>query len=226
MRVFIAVDLDEAVRREIAKLLKTLKKKHWPVAWEEIKKLHITLVFLGDLEIRNDFQEEAQSSKLKTQNHPPDSLQRQLPRSGRGNLKLKTKELKKIIKKSTFKIEPFPLSFKGLGCFPDYDWPGIIWLGLKGDLKSLAALQKKIRNNLAKAGFDFGKKPFHPHITLGRIKKARAGQRREIGRQIKKLRILNLESRILVDRILVYQSKCLPKGSVYTKLLEIPLLAK
>lgn len=189
MRVFIAVDLDESSRREIEKLLKVLKRKHWAVKWEVVDKLHITLAFLGEVD-----KVQAKSLLQGVRRHSSDGG-----------------------------TSAFTLSFKGLGCFPDYDWPRIVWLGLKGDLKSLAALQKNIEENLTEAGFVFNKKPFTPHITLGRIKKARAGQRREIGRQIKAMQKMKFKSEWLVDKVVVYQSTCLPEGSVYKKLFMFKL---
>lgn len=118
-------------------------------------------------------------------------------------------------------MKPFMIKFKGLGCFPTYDWPRIIWLGLKGDLKSLAKCYQDIGNRLTKEGFILDQKPFSPHITLGRIKKAKFKERKEIGRQLKNLRIIDLTSQILVDRLVIYESELFSKGPVYRKIEEI-----
>ena len=182
MRVFVAIDLTSEARREIAKFLKNLSKKHWKVKWEKSEKVHITLAFFAHLD----------EEKLAL--------------------------LKEVCKKVASKTSPFALSFKGLGCFPDFDWPRIIWLGLRGDLKSLVALQQKLRERLKESGFETEKRPFHPHITLGRIKRARGKERREIGRQIKALRKIDFKSQWLIDRIVIYESECLPEGSVYKKI--------
>lgn len=128
--------------------------------------------------------------------------------------------LKEVCQKIAENLTAFALSFKGLGCFPDFDWPRIIWLGLKGDLKSLAGLEQKLRERLKESGFETEKRPFHPHITLGRIKRARGRERREIGRQIKGLRKLDFKSQWLVDKLVIYESKCLAEGSVYRKIKE------
>lgn len=206
MRIFIAIDISDEAKKEVEKLYKVLKKKHWKVKWEPIEKLHFTLAFLGSI-------------KYQTSN---------------------IKKIKKAIELVSEDIGPFTLSFKGLGCFPDYIFPRVIWLGLRGDLKSLAALQKNIVRELSDSElFDSTKyisdraqkrtlkgfeKPFSPHITLGRVKKeVRAKERREIGKQLNRFRILNLEPKISADRVVIYESKLLPTGSVYTKLSEIPL---
>lgn len=128
--------------------------------------------------------------------------------------------IKKTCQQVTKVTASFIVSFKGFGCFPDFDFPRLVWLGLKGDLKSLASLQKKLRDQLKDLGFKTEKRPFKPHLTLGRIKRARVRERREIGRQIKALRKIDFKSQWLVDKLVLYESKCLPEGSVYKKIKE------
>lgn len=197
MRVFIAVDLSKEAKKEISKLLKTLKKKHWPVKWEKPEKLHQTLAFLGSLTIDQ------------------------------------VSQVYQVCQKSARGIKPFSISFKGLGAFPSYDFVRIIWLGLKGDLKDLARLEKNIKreimavfeNTANKKNINFLlSRPFSPHITLGRVeKKTRLRQRTEIGRQIKGLRILEFKSEVLVNQIVIYQSIFKQGSTVYQPLLVIPL---
>lgn len=119
--------------------------------------------------------------------------------------------------------ESFELSFKGFGAFPSFDYPRVIWLGLKGDLKSLAALQKAIENNLINQGFKVDKRKFHAHLTLGRIRPVKLRERKEIGRQLSKMREIDFKSEILVDKVTIFESKLSPKGSTYKKLAEIKL---
>lgn len=197
MRVFVAIDISDEVKKEVEKLYKVLKKKHWKVKWEPVEKLHFTLAFLGFID-----EPALQLIKLACQ-------------------------------KAVKDFYPFGVSFKGLGCFPDYDYPRVIWLGLKGDLKSLAALQKKVVRGLKNIGIFEGlseralkglKRPFSPHVTLGRVRKeVRAKERREIGRQLERFRIYDLGSKILVDRLVVYESKLFRTGAVYNKLVEFSL---
>jgi len=205
MRIFLAIDISDKAKKEIAKLYKILKRKHWPAKWEEPKKLHLTLAFLGNLK-NNSVRQLADRIEL----------------------------IKKVIKKTCKNISPFEISFKGLGCFPDYDQPRVIWLGLKGDLKSLAKLQKNVCYEVIKiyesvAGQPQNRilmglgRPFSPHITLGRIKKARFREKREIGRQLKKLRIWDFQSKTLVDKVVIYESKLSRLGSNYRRLGEISL---
>lgn len=184
MRIFIGVDLTAEPKREIEKLLKNLEKKHWKVEWETLEKLHLTLVFLGEIS------------------------------------KEKLEMVERACRKVASELKPFIVFFKGLGCFPDFDFPRIIWIGLKGDLKSLAFIQKSLEKDLKDSGFDIKQRPFYPHLTLGRIKNARSRERREIGRQVKALREIDFKSQWLIEKIGLYESICFKEGSVYRKLKE------
>jgi len=134
----------------------------------------------------------------------------------------KTPKFQTIIEKGCAEIGPFEISFKGLGAFPDFVQPRVVWVGLKGDLKSLAALQKGIEKELKKAGIWFDKKPFMPHVTIGRVKKGISkGALQDLGKKIKKMRKIDFQSRILVDSVEIMKSDLLTEGSVYTKLDKI-----
>jgi 2'-5' RNA ligase len=52
IRTFIAVDLDKAVRARTIALQETLKKSGTEVKWVEPENLHVTLLFLGEVEDR------------------------------------------------------------------------------------------------------------------------------------------------------------------------------
>lgn len=49
MRIFIGVVPPITLQKELEKFLKKLAKKHWPVNWEPVDKLHFTLAFLGNV---------------------------------------------------------------------------------------------------------------------------------------------------------------------------------
>lgn len=121
-------------------------------------------------------------------------------------------------------IKPFAVSFKGLGAFPDFIKPRIVWVGLKGDLKSLAALQKSIRSELKKAGLWFDEKPFIPHLTIGRVKRGMSkGALLDLGKKIGQMRKIDFKNEILVDRVAMMKSELRRTGSVYKLLTEFKL---
>jgi RNA 2',3'-cyclic 3'-phosphodiesterase len=50
MRVFIALNLERAVRTQLHRALEPLHQRGWPVRWAAPAALHLTLRFLGDVE--------------------------------------------------------------------------------------------------------------------------------------------------------------------------------
>ncbi|OGD62974.1 2'-5' RNA ligase [Candidatus Beckwithbacteria bacterium RBG_13_42_9] len=187
MRIFIGVALPLSLQKQLKKLLKVLERKHWPVKWEAIEKLHFTLVFLGEI---------------------PES---------------KIVIVKEIVREICQQLPSFSLEIKGLGCFPDYLFPKIIWLGLKGDLKSLSFLQKQLKLKLKDQGFVIDNRPFLGHVTLGRVKKAKMKQLQEIGRQLKALREMEIGVEWHVKEVIIFQSQILSQRSKYYKVAEILL---
>jgi 2'-5' RNA ligase len=62
------------------------------------------------------------------------------------------------------------LQARSLGCFPSPARARIIWAGLGGALAALEGLKQALDENLARIGYAPDPRPFHPHLTLGRVK--------------------------------------------------------
>lgn len=76
-----------------------------------------------------------------------------------------------ILRQYAPKILPFKLGLQGIGAFPDLKRPQVLWVGLKGDLVALEQTHQIFYQALKTEGFPVEERPFHPHITLGRIRK-------------------------------------------------------
>jgi RNA 2',3'-cyclic 3'-phosphodiesterase len=113
----------------------------------------------------------------------------------------------------------FELRLRGLGCFPNSRNPRVLWCGIEGETDRLLRLHHSVESACAELGFPPEDRPFHPHLTLGRVQ----GKR-------------NLQP--LVDRIAegsgpacsfqadhfhIYKSSLKPQGAVYTVLNAIAL---
>lgn len=66
----------------------------------------------------------------------------------------------------------FRLCTAGLGGFPTAGTARVLWLGLESS-PALEALAADLRGTLAAAGEAFDAKPFRPHLTLARWRRAR-----------------------------------------------------
>ncbi len=65
---------------------------------------------------------------------------------------------------------PFVLPIGGFGAFPDPRRAKVIWVGCSA-IKVLNELHHKVEERFADAGFPIEGRPFHPHLTLGRLKR-------------------------------------------------------
>jgi RNA 2',3'-cyclic 3'-phosphodiesterase len=67
--------------------------------------------------------------------------------------------------------EPFLLEVRGTGYFPSARAPRVLWAGLS-PAPGLDALQARLESALESLGFERESRPFHPHLTLGRVRSA------------------------------------------------------
>ena len=112
-------------------------------------------------------------------------------------------------------IAPFSVRIQGLGVFPNEHEPHVLWVGMKQGEKNLVQLQKNVEEALVPLGFERENRPFHPHLTLARIKSTRgvepmmdivhSHREREVGI-------------VPIDHITLYQSILRSEGPMYKAL--------
>jgi 2'-5' RNA ligase len=66
--------------------------------------------------------------------------------------------------------QPFELKLEGAGAFPPRGDPRVLWLGIKDEAGALLRLQKSLEDECAAEEFRREDRPFHPHLTLARIR--------------------------------------------------------
>jgi 2'-5' RNA ligase len=76
----------------------------------------------------------------------------------------------------------FRLAAQGVGAFPNIGRPRVLWAGIIGaDLPRLNALHAKLGDALRTAGVTVEGERFHPHLTLGRVRRPlEAAERAEL----------------------------------------------
>lgn len=67
-------------------------------------------------------------------------------------------------------VEPFTMSFGGLGAFPKPSRATVLWLAVERGAEQLAAMAEVADFAAQAAGFDPEDRPFHAHLTLSRIR--------------------------------------------------------
>lgn len=108
------------------------------------------------------------------------------------------------------------INFKGtkIGAFPDLEKPRVFWVGLEDTNKKLIELFQKITNSLKPLCIEPDKK-FHPHITIGRVKRP--------FRLIEKFSI-NTEYSFEISSFNLMQSTLTKEGSIYRLIKKFNLI--
>jgi RNA 2',3'-cyclic 3'-phosphodiesterase len=116
-------------------------------------------------------------------------------------------------------ISPLFLSYSGIGFFPDSIRPRVIWVGIRESGGDLRRLQEIVSGGLSALGFAPEGRPFHPHVTLGRV-----GGARESRGLIDIVETRTFEHPpVIIPAVEIMQSVPGPRGSEYVLLRSIPL---
>lgn len=108
--------------------------------------------------------------------------------------------------------QPFSLKLSGAGVFPPRKLPRILWLGIRDSSGALAQLHSHLEDECAAAGTPREERPFHPHLTLARLRAPQGA------RQLARLHLETVFEPIEfpVTDMLVLRSELGPGGSTYT----------
>jgi 2'-5' RNA ligase len=120
---------------------------------------------------------------------------------------------------------PFELSLGGLGCFPNYRRPRVLWVGALQQSDPLTALHQKLGAALQAAiGFAPETRPFSPHLTLGRVKSGIPGRHlRQLSEAISaQQKTVGQLARLPVTQISFIKSELRPTGAIYAHLSRHP----
>lgn len=121
-------------------------------------------------------------------------------------------EFSNAVSRAVKGVAPFSVVLEGAGVFPKRRDPRVLWLGITDPEGKLADLHSRIEAECFAAGFPKEERPFHPHLTLARLRtRDNAGALAQAHEQ------LTFESRsIEVAELLVIRSELSSAGSKYT----------
>jgi 2'-5' RNA ligase len=199
IRAFLAVELSQALRAELATVQQELKRRIEPemkrdtrISWVQPASIHLTIKFLGDMDEQVIDPlcvavEQAIGSRLAT-----------------------------------------TVPLERLGVFPRPQSPRVLWAGPsetweKGaEARRVAEMHGAIEQVCEGLGFLRETRPFSSHLTLARIK---VGER-QVGFALAKGGVLDRPlslGSLAVESIVLMKSELKPTGSVYTKLWDVRL---
>lgn len=99
---------------------------------------------------------------------PPDNLHLTLKFLGETPLEM-LEVIAPLIAQAVSCHPPINVRVESLGAFPTTARPSVVWAGL-GDAQPLVAIANRLESLLEPLGFARESRPFHPHLTLARIK--------------------------------------------------------
>lgn len=109
---------------------------------------------------------------------------------------------------------PFDVTVAGLGGFPTPERPSVLWAGVTDGQAGLSSLAANVEREFAARGFARERRPFKPHLTLGRV---REGARVDAavpqmlaqsgGQEFGTWR---------VERVVLMRSELTPRGPIYS----------
>lgn len=113
------------------------------------------------------------------------------------------------------------LVLSGLGTFPGGKEPRVIWAGVGGETGVLGDWQQRVEAAAGGLGWPRERRPFRPHLTLGRVRDGTAAaQRRAMAGVIGEAR-LPAAAEWEADTVGLYHSALTPRGAIYTSLGEV-----
>jgi 2'-5' RNA ligase len=199
IRAFLAVELSQELRAELATVQQELKRRIDPemkrdmrISWAKPASIHLTIKFLGDMD------EQVIDPLLV-------AIERAIGSQKAVNVPLER-----------------------LGAFPRPQSPRVLWVGPsenweKGaEAKRMAGIHGVIEQVCEGLSFLRETKPFNPHLTLARIK---VGER-QVGVALAKSGVLDRPlslGSLGVESVVLMRSELKPTGSVYTKLWDVLL---
>jgi len=117
------------------------------------------------------------------------------------------------VQKGVSGVDPFDLEIRGAGAFPNAGRPRTVWLGAGEGEDEMVALHDAVEAPLAKLGFRREHRRFHPHVTLGRVRRGGPGLA-ELGRRLVDSAEFSAGV-VRVTEVVVFSSELTRTGPVY-----------
>ena len=112
----------------------------------------------------------------------------------------------------------FVLELKGFGCFPNENRPRVLWVGFETAGDDLLQLQAELESRLEKIGFEGDRRGYHPHLTIGRVRKGLSGPEKQVIADWAQDAQLGTIGKFEVESISLIHSILKPSGAEYTQL--------
>jgi 2'-5' RNA ligase len=117
-----------------------------------------------------------------------------------------TPDVCRVVSQVAAEFEPFEIICRGAGAFPNNRDPRTLWIGVADGGEELKRLQAAIDDALkAKLGYAKEHRGFHPHLTIGRVKRATPEGQRQLARILEEQAQFDADLAI-VDEVVTFAS--------------------
>jgi 2'-5' RNA ligase len=116
----------------------------------------------------------------------------------------------------------FDITLTGTGAFPDYRRARVIWIGIR-DHNHLLRVVHDIEDAMEREGFDRERRPFSPHITIGRVRSTRGIDK--LTAELVKYKSMDFGTQS-AGSIHLIKSELKPGGAEYSTISSAPLRRK
>lgn len=130
----------------------------------------------------------------------------------------KANEIIAVTEDKIQKHDPFEISIKGMGVFPNLRYIRVLWLGAE-NADAFSKLQMNLDEEFVKMGFK-KERSYDPHLTIGRVKGAK--NKDTLISKIKELEDVEI-GKMNVEKLVLKESELKPSGPIYKNLREFDL---
>lgn len=124
----------------------------------------------------------------------------------------KLEQVSEKLRSAVKNVSPFDFVLGETGVFPDWYRPRVLWVGTADGNEEVKALAAKVEKALFDEGFAEEKRPFSPHLTVGRIKSGK--NIAKLSEEARSITVKPVKTR--VSQIVLFSSDITPEGAVHT----------
>lgn len=130
-------------------------------------------------------------------------------------------DLSRVIEETVRHQAPIHLKGVGIGVFPNWRYPRVIWAGLTGEVEAAIALHERLETVFEPFGLKRDDRAFRLHLTLGRAK----SPLKNCGALVTLVeKLVDREfGEFDIDHLTLYKSVLTREGPIYTVLREFKL---
>jgi RNA 2',3'-cyclic 3'-phosphodiesterase len=115
------------------------------------------------------------------------------------------------------KFTPFAIQIKGMGVFPNLNYPRVVWAAMTEGTEQLKGIFSQLEPQIRALGFAADQYGFSPHLTIARIRSAKNKQ--NLAEFINKKSYYEFGT-IRAECLRLKRSQLSPKGPTYSTLRE------